>query len=416
MTLGGVIFAGGGTGGHIFPAIAIAEQLSQPSATDQSSGQCSEPPENTKGGRLPATQPEDTKGGRLPAAQQPPRHHDSPPTAQSCIPTAYLCSTRPIDHAILEPRNCDFTPIPAAPFSVRPKALLHFLRAWPKAVRACRETIQARCTNWNIEPNQCALVATGGFVCAPAAAAARQLGLSVVLVNLDAVPGKAARLLARKADDIYTTYPAFNLDPVGPIVRNQARASAPPQDCRQQLGLDPDKPTLVVSGASQGATSINAFILALARERPELFDGWQILHQAGPDRVEAVEAEYRTLPVTAKVVGLVDEVGLMWGAATLALARSGAGTVAELWANAVPSLFMPYPYHRDEHQKHNARPMVDAGLATVLTDHIDPASNIAAHAELIAERLNSPKFVNLTEKSAPPVNGAAEIAAKLRNK
>ncbi len=497
MTLGGVIFAGGGTGGHIFPAIAIDEQLNggparragqtssatdqssgqcsgtptlrggSSCATDQSSGQCSTPQQNNKGGQLPATQQRDkggrlpaarsnleNKGGRLPAALQPPRCHDSPSSAQSCfptpehsletnandassgsapegratqesarradlptdLPTAYLCSTRPIDRAILEPRNANFTPIPAAPFSTNPKAFLRFILSWPKAVAACRNAIRTYCDTWNIKPTQCALVATGGFVCAPAAAAARQLGLRVVLVNLDAVPGKAARLLARKADDIYTTYPAFNRDPVGPIVRNEARAPAPPQACRQQLGFDPDKPTLVISGASQGATSINAFILALAREQPEIFNGWQILHQAGPDRSEKVEAQYRTLPVDAKVVGLVDQVGLMWGAATLAISRSGAGTVAELWANAVPSLFMPYPYHRDEHQKHNAAPMADAGLATILKDHIDPARNIAAHADFIAKRLNSQKFVNLSEKSAPPVNGAAEIAAKLRNK
>jgi len=484
MTLGGVIFAGGGTGGHIFPALAIAEQLASPSpvpngegaqvlegrrgaslpsatdqcsdtptlrggsssATDQSSGQCSTPQQPTKG-HFPATQQRD-KGGVLPAALQPPRCHDSPSSAQSCfptpehtletnandassgsapegratresarradLPTAYLCSTRPIDRAILEPRHADFTPIPAVPFN--PKHLLRFLIRWPKAVRACRTAIRTYCTAWNIEPSQCALVATGGFVCAPAAAAARQLGLRVNLVNLDAIPGKAARLLARKADEIYTTYPAFGVTPVGPIVHNQARAPAPPGQCRQQLGLDPDTPTLVISGASQGATSINAFILALIHEKPEIFAGWQILHQAGPDRAPAVEAEYRTLPVTAKVVGLVDEVGLMWGAATLALARSGAGTVAELWANAVPTLFMPYPYHRDEHQKYNARPMVEAGLAAILTDHIDPARNIAAHAKTMKKSLKSPEFANIGQNIAQPTNGAAEIAIQLRNK
>jgi UDP-N-acetylglucosamine--N-acetylmuramyl-(pentapeptide) pyrophosphoryl-undecaprenol N-acetylglucosamine transferase len=440
VSLRGVIFAGGGTGGHIFPAIAIAEQLASPSpvsngggarvlegrrgsghpsATDQSSGQCSHsPPPFPTGEGAESSRPEGV------------RCHDSPLTAQSCpptpehrletgatdLPTAYLCSTRPIDRAILEPRNCDFTPIPATPFSPKPKAFIRFIRSWPKAVAACRDAIRTHCTAWNIEPNQCALVATGGFVCAPAATAARQLGLRVILVNLDAVPGKAARLLARKADEIYTTYPAFDLDPVGPIVRNQARAPAPPEQCRQQLGLDPNKPTLVISGASQGATSINAFILALIRESPEIFEGWQILHQAGPDRVQAVEAEYRTLPVSAKVVGLVDEVGLMWGAATLALARSGAGTVAELWANSVPTLFMPYPYHRDEHQRHNARPMVDAGLATILDDHIDPVCNINAHAEFIAKRLSTPKTLNFSKISAPPANGASEIATHLRNK
>lgn len=367
MTPTAVIFAGGGTGGHIFPAIAIAEHLC---ATDLSSGQCSSP-----------------------------------------LPVAYLCSTRAIDRRILQPRAVDFTPIPASPFSLHPAALARFITGWRPAVRACRQAIAARCEQWNTDPSSCVLVATGGFVCAPAAAAARSLGCRVALVNLDAVPGKAARLLAHRADAVFTTYPALGLEPVGPIVRNQARAPAPPQDCRARLGLHPDLHTLVVSGASQGATSINAFVLALVRDRPEIFEGWQILHQAGPDRADAVEAGYRDSTVPAKVVGLIDEVGLLWGSATLALARSGAGTVAEICANNIPAFFMPYPYHRDHHQRLNAKPAVDAGLAEILEDLIDPDRNLAAHADRVAARLRSPPHPNPKTEAS---DGAPRIAETLR--
>jgi len=368
MTLGGVIFAGGGTGGHIYPAIAIAEQLGP---TDPASGRCSPP-------------------------------------------TAYLCSTREIDQRIFEPRGLDFTPIPAAPFSLAPKALARFALGWRASVRACETAIRARCDAWNTSPSACVLVATGGFVCAPAAAAARRLGCRVALVSLDAVPGKAARLLARRADAVFTTYPAFGLEPVGPIVRNEARAPAPADECRQRLGLNPALHTLVVSGASQGATSINAFVTALVRERPEVFQGWQILHQAGPDRADAVEAEYRSLPVPARVVGLIDEVGLLWGSATLALARAGAGTVAEIAANAVPALLMPYPYHKDQHQRLNALPLVESGQALILDDLIEPAKNIAAHAATVTDRMRAAASTPQSLASAAPADGARHIAQAIQ--
>lgn len=409
MTLGGVIFAGGGTGGHIFPAIAIAEQLNGGPAR--------------RAGCTPVPSSEVEPCHRLPLGgvgasereEHQPRKAEAGGTADFSPPTAFLCSTRDIDRRILEPRGLDFTPIPAAPFSLAPKALARFALGWNASVRACRTAIRARCDAWSIEPTACVLVATGGFVCAPAAHAARRLGCRVALVSLDAVPGKAARLLARKADAIFTTYPAFNLEPVGPIVRNEARAPAPPDECRRRLGLDPNLHTLVVSGASQGATSINAFVTALVRTHPEFFEGWQILHQAGPDRAPAVEAEYRALPVPSKVVGLIDEVGLLWGSATLAIARSGAGTVAEIWANGIPALFMPYPYHKDQHQRLNAVPLAEIGLCAILEDLIDPARNLAAHAAAIADHMRIAAQNAQRVPTPTPTNGAARIAHALQN-
>ncbi len=374
MSVQGVIFAGGGTGGHIFPAVAIAEQL------------------NRVGG-------DDHPGG----------------ASGSQIPIAYLCSTREIDLRILEPRDCDFTQIPAVPFSARPRSLIRFLCTWRGSVRACKTAILDRCKLWGVEPASVAVVATGGFVCAPAARAARSLGCSVTLVNLDAVPGKAARLLARRADHVFTTYPAFGVEPIGPIVRSEALAPDTPEQCRVALGLDPAKPTLVVSGASQGAQSLNGFVLMLVEREPSVFEGWQILHQAGPDRVHEVEAAYAQCSVPSRVVGLLDDVGLMWGSATLAIARAGAGTVAELDANGVESIFFPYPYHHDDHQKRNAQPMADAGRATILQDFVNPEQNMQAHAAQIKAALNAARERKTRYLQRESSDGALEIAKMLRN-
>lgn len=362
-----VIFAGGGTGGHIFPAIAILEHL-----------------------------------------------HDHAPALHA----RFLCSKREIDRRILEPRSLTFDPIAASPFSLRPRPLLRFVRTWPAAVGACSQAIRSAMAKATCRPDETVLVATGGFVSAPAFSAARKLGIRTVLVNLDAIPGKANRLLARKADHVFSTYHALGAEAVGPIVRREARRSQSPQLSRQRFGLDPDRNTLLVTGASQGAESLNRFLPELVRQQMPAFDGWQILHQAGPDRAADVRREYESLGVRAEVVELIDDVGNLWGAADLALARAGAGTVAEAWINQVPTAFLPYPFHRDQHQRHNAQPLLTAGTALILDDQIDPGSNVLAHGATLASLLTgSREILDMRSQYAqfPMQDGGQAIALKLRN-
>jgi UDP-N-acetylglucosamine--N-acetylmuramyl-(pentapeptide) pyrophosphoryl-undecaprenol N-acetylglucosamine transferase len=82
--------------------------------------------------------------------------------------------------------------------------------------------------------------------------------------------------------------------------------------------------------------------------------------------------------------------GLAWGAADLALSRAGANSVAEAAVNAVPTIFAPYPYHRDLHQKHNAEPLVDEGAAVMELDRIDPALNMEGLGRVLRELMTDP--------------------------
>lgn len=367
MTVRAVIFAGGGTGGHIFPAIAICEHLQ---------------------------------------------------ALDSGIHMGFICSNRPIDSRILSTRQLSFHPVDAQPFSLRPRSLGRFVRSWRRVVQSCEQAMARDMQACGASPGQTVLVGTGGFVTVPAFAAARRLGVRTVLVNLDAIPGKANRLLASRADLVFTTYDALGGERVGPIVRREARGLGSVQDARRLLKLDPDVRTLVVTGASQGAGSLNAFVPALVGHNPALFAEWQILHQAGPSRVDEVRAAYEALPVRAQVVELIDEVGAMWTAADLAIARAGAGTVAEAWVNRVPCVFMPYPYHRDEHQRHNAMPLVDAGGAVVLRDLIDPEANTRAHASKMERLLTDLRELSTMREALESLacdDGGLCIAASLRN-
>lgn len=353
------LFAGGGTGGHIYPALAILEHLH--------------------------------------------------------APHTLLVSSRAIDARILATAGEPFVALPAQPVGLRPRALLRFLRGWAPSVRTVRRLIrEARAQGES--PH---LVAMGGFVAAPAVQAARAEQVPVTLVNLDAVPGKANRWIARRASAIVSSAatPGFDWPRVPPIVRAAARAADPPAVCRARLGLDANVHTLLVTGGSQGARSINALLIELARRRPDALGGWQILHQAGHGDDALVRAAYADAGARALVVSFIERMADAWGAADLALCRSGANTVAEAWANAVPCLFLPYPFHRDEHQRLNAAPLVEAGAAVLATDRIDAGANLADAGETLATLLTDAD-ARARMKSAlvalGPADGAARVAAMLR--
>lgn len=353
------LFAGGGTGGHLFPALAIKEQL------DVSSG------------------------------------------ARS----VFLCSDRPLDAEILNREGVAFEPIRAQPLSLRPAGLARFLASWGPSVRAARNIIRRERGGGG----EVHMVAMGGFVAAPCVQAARAEKCPVTLVNLDAAPGKANRWIARHAARVVTSTPAkgTNWEVVPPIVRAAAHASQSREECRNQLGLDPAKPTLLVTGASQGARSINRLLLALLSSERRAFDGWQVIHQTGKGEDEATRAGYQAAGVPAVVHPFFDMMGLAWGAADLAVSRAGAGSVAEAWANRTPTVFMPYPYHRDQHQRLNAEPLEQAGGTALVEDKIDERANLGEAGRVIVELMADAKArdeMHAALTRLGPADGAARIA------
>ena len=365
-----VIFAGGGTGGHLYPAIAISEQLGDRS--------------------------------------------DS-------VDSHFVCSTRPLDAKLLSEEGVAFTPVAARPFALSPLRLAEFVRTWPSVVRACRRVIASL-----RERGPVVVVAMGGFVSAPAASAARKARVPLVLVNLDATPGKANRWVAKRSDRVFTAaepegrwYAPW--ERVRPIVRWAAIADGDRAFCRRELGLDPDKPLLLVTGASQGARSINAMMVRMLQTQPSRFMGWQVIHQCGPATLggggefdeSAIVAAYAKAGVPAVVKPLFREMGRVWGAAEVAISRCGAGSVAEAWANRVPCVFLPYPYHKDEHQRKNAIPLERAGGAVIVKDHVDAAANEADAGSVLLGLMDEPEkreaMTRRLRELGPP-DGAGVVA------
>ncbi|MFW5652515.1 MAG: UDP-N-acetylglucosamine--N-acetylmuramyl-(pentapeptide) pyrophosphoryl-undecaprenol N-acetylglucosamine transferase [Planctomycetota bacterium] len=344
-----VVFAGGGTGGHLMPALAIAERLAE---------------------------------------------------LAPGIGLHFICADREIDQRILGPAGVSLTPTPARPPTIRPfpVAPLRFARTFRSSAQKA-EAVLADFAGGNSGRggSRCLLVAMGGYVSGPAAWAAHRLRrrasggqecLPIVLMNLDRVPGRANRFVARLADEVLTATDVINptasfrnVRRTGLPIRRQALAGdLSAEACRQHFGLAPDRHTLLITGASQGAESLNRLMIALARslEGRRALSGWQILHLAGDakaeDRAALVEA-YEWAEIPHQVIGFCDEMGCAWGAADLALSRAGASSVAEAAANAVPTVFAPYPWHADRHQERNAEPLVARGGAWMTTDHVDPERN-----------------------------------------
>ncbi|HYE02429.1 MAG TPA: UDP-N-acetylglucosamine--N-acetylmuramyl-(pentapeptide) pyrophosphoryl-undecaprenol N-acetylglucosamine transferase, partial [Phycisphaerales bacterium] len=196
----------------------------------------------------------------------------------------------------------------------------------------------------------------------------------------------------------------------------EAVAPADPARCRRELGLDPARPVLMVTGGSQGARTLNNLLVELVRRDPGALRGWQVVHQCGRGEDEPVEGAYRLANVPALVCEFVREMATWWGAAELAVSRCGAGSVGEAWANQVPALFLPYPYHRDEHQRHNAAALVRAGGAVLARDHADTETNAREILPVLAALLRgAPRRAEMRAalRRLGPADGATRVARQL---
>ncbi len=360
-----IAFAGGGSGGHLSPGLAMAERLM-------------------------------SLGGG--------------------VGSLFLCSDRPVDALMLGEAGARFLPMPARPPSLHPLKLLRFLRSW----RATRAAAGGAMREANVRH----VVSLGGFVSAPVVRQARAMGVPVTLLNLDATPGRANRSVARWATQVWSAVPAKGLPRwdgrvIGFPVRRSAIAPGEAAACRAQLGLQPTLQTLLVTGASQGATSLNRFVPHFAGQRAGLLAGWQVLHLAGslPEgQLSALREAYRAAGVAAVVMPFLHRMGLAWGAADVALTRAGANSVAEAELNRVPCLFVPYPYHRDLHQRENARHLVEAGAAAIALDAIEPEANMPVMGRLLESLLTDGPArdrMHAALTALPRVDAAETVARRL---
>ncbi|OPX22631.1 MAG: undecaprenyldiphospho-muramoylpentapeptide beta-N-acetylglucosaminyltransferase, partial [Candidatus Latescibacteria bacterium 4484_107] len=213
---------------------------------------------------------------------------------------------------------------------------------------------------------------TGGYVSGPVGFMAGWFGVPLVIQEQNSYPGITTRLLALLADQVHLTFPESeryflrkrNLQISGNPTRSEI-GSVDRTEARKRLGLAQDKPTLCVIGGSQGAHSIN---VALSEALDRLTaSGIQVLWQTGERDYQwasQVSAHYGN---TVRAQGFVDMPTAL-GAADLILCRAGAMTLAEITRCGLPAILVPYPYATANHQEHNARSLVEAGAAELILD------------------------------------------------
>ena len=215
-----------------------------------------------------------------------------------------------------------------------------------------------------------AVLAMGGFTSAPPILAGRRLGAKTFLHESNTIPGRANRWLAHFVDEAFVYFHEASgrmsiarSRVTGMPVRSQFSEPIDAPSARIALGLQPQKPVLLVMGGSQGASGINQLITAtlpaLSTSAPDL----QFLHLTGANDVEKVQSAYATWKRKAVVRPFLTEMELALAAATLAVSRSGASSLAELAAMRLPGILVPYPTATDNHQYYNALAFVESGAA-----------------------------------------------------
>lgn len=333
-----VVFSGGGTGGHLYPALALAEELR---------------------GLRPDVRP------------------------------FFVGATRGVEARVLPARGVEHLLVPIRGiarnegwrnWTVLP-ALFRSLRAVTRLFRRIRPEL---------------VVVTGGYAGAPAGLVGILRGVPLVLQEQNSVPGITTRLLARRARAIHVAFPEVTASlPARARSRvvvsgNPVRSPVPVDEAeaRAAFGLPHEGPVLLVVGGSQGSAALNRLMVDVVEglgdgrlHRPRELS---VLWSTGPAHLESVSARISHVPDWIRPVGYIEAMHLALGIADLAVSRAGAMATSEFLAWGVPMALVPLPTAAADHQRQNARTLESAGAALCLEENgLDGATLWGAVSGLI---------------------------------
>jgi UDP-N-acetylglucosamine--N-acetylmuramyl-(pentapeptide) pyrophosphoryl-undecaprenol N-acetylglucosamine transferase len=294
------VIAGGGTGGHLFPALAVGEVLLE-------------------------------------------RGHE----------VIIFISEKDVDALAIKDRTeFRFEKLPSIgmPKLFSP-AILGFLKRFNDSLAPCRRLYR------KFQPH--AVLGMGGFTSTAPILAGRMRKIPTFVHESNAIPGKANRLNARMTDavllgfeDCARYFPHSRCQVTGTPIRKSLTRRVPREEALAAFGLSPERKTLLVMGGSQGAHGINE---AAIKALPLLKDlPVQVIHLTGPNDDQVAAANYRREEIPAHVAAFCHQMEMAYSAADLALSRSGAASLSELSHYGIPSLLIPYPFAAENHQALNA--------------------------------------------------------------
>ncbi len=303
-----VLILAGGTGGHVFPGLAVAEAL---------------------------------------RIRQ--------------VPVVWLAGMAGIEQTLVPERGIDLHRLPFG--GVRGKGLATWVAAPWRLLRAVFSAVRLL---RRLSPR--AVISFGGYAAAPGGIAAWLLRTPLLVHEANRVAGTTNRVLAKLAKRVLCGFPGTfaqgsHVEVTGNPVRKEIAAIAPPEvRLEGRLGAL----RMLVLGGSQGARRLNADVpRALARAEPTR---WQVRHQCGRGNAAPVRDAYGAAGIDSDVSEFISDMADAYAWADLAICRAGASTIAELASAGVPSVLVPFPHAIDDHQSANARVLVDAGAAELLPE------------------------------------------------
>jgi UDP-N-acetylglucosamine--N-acetylmuramyl-(pentapeptide) pyrophosphoryl-undecaprenol N-acetylglucosamine transferase len=350
------VIAAGGTGGHLFPGLAVGEVLLA-------------------------------------------RGHQ----------VMILISEKEIDRLATEGRS-EFC-IERVPGIGLPKlfslAALTFVKRFADGLKLCKQLFDG------YEP--AAVLGMGGFTSTAPILAGRSLKVPTFVHESNAIPGKANRLNGRLVttvllgfEECRRFFPKARCEVTGTPIRKTLLESPARTEALATFGLDRLRKTMLVMGGSQGAAGINDAVLSVL---PQLADsGLQVIHLTGPGADDAVRAAYVKAGVPAHVAPFCHDMGSAYAAADFAIARSGAASLAELAQAGLPSVLIPYPFAAENHQFHNAEIFSKRGAAILISQsNLTPDSLLKALRWFLDDPQAIPTMSAAATKLAPSL--AAEQVA-----
>ena len=320
-----ILLAGGGTAGHVFPAVAVARALV---------------------------------------------------AADADVEPIFAGTADRLEDRLVPAAGFRLHHVPALPLPRRlSPGLLRVPGGLRRAVRRCEEIL--------VEEQVAVAVGFGGYVSFPVARAAKRLGIPLVIHEQNAVPGLANQFAARWASRVAVTFPGSadrfprpdTVVVTGNPVRDEMLAldlDARRPAARRAFGLDPTLPTLLVFGGSQGARSLNRAVVGAHGLWSEP-DQLQVVHAAGASLHAETAAAWEEARAThagprARCVDFIDDMGDAYAAADVVVCRAGATSIAELTALGRPAVLVPYPHATRDHQLHNALALEQVGGARTIED------------------------------------------------
>jgi UDP-N-acetylglucosamine--N-acetylmuramyl-(pentapeptide) pyrophosphoryl-undecaprenol N-acetylglucosamine transferase len=359
-----IVFAGGGTGGHLYPSLAVAAAM-----------------------------------------------RDLLPHARF----TFYATNRKVDQDILSAAGETLQPQAVAPLTLKPWRWPGFWSAWRKSMKACGIDFKSD------RPDL--VVGSGAFASAPAICTAARMGIPTVLLNPDVIPGRANRMLAKRVDCVLAQFEStrehlpddVRVEVVGcPVRQGFGTNVADRRSIYSRHGLDEQRNTLLVTGASLAARSIND---AMCRLAPDLgaHGNWQVVHLTGHDDLEKVQATYAAHRVRAVCLSYTEAMSDFMAIADLVISRAGASTLAELRAVGAPAIFLPYPHHRDQHQTVNAMELVKLGAGRICEESPDPLKTAARLRGLLLELISNDRALGAFKAAAQKhqITDSAQRACKI---